>query len=122
MQVRFTVPFTPTSLNKLFSMHWSARRSLQDCWNAVIYEAWCEHRKMVFPKPVKLTFSIFFKSKRNRDYDNYYGGTKFVTDALKRTFLLRDDSDWLREIRVVFFQGEVEQTGVWIQEADDARE
>jgi Holliday junction resolvase RusA-like endonuclease len=103
--ITFTVEDIPPSLNTVFTMHWIKRRALQEYWNHLILSHWNDLGKPVFLNPVKLNYVLKFGTKRARDYDNYIGGTKFVTDALKRTFFFRDDAGWLRGINVEFNKG-----------------
>jgi Holliday junction resolvase RusA-like endonuclease len=114
-EVLLLTPRLPPSLNELLRMHWRRRAELQKAFDAQITAEWGRLRRRVFLKPVRLTFLLSFPNKRCRDYDNYIGGTKLIIDALKRTFLFRDDSEWIKSIEVKFAQGE-EGTVILIQE------
>lgn len=117
MRIKLTLPDVPDSLNKIFSMHWSGRKKLQSYWDGLVLAAWHKCDRIMFVNPVVVTFFVTFTTSRARDYDNYLGGTKFITDALKRTFFIKDDAEWLKDIRVVFRKGDVQQTEVLIEEA-----
>lgn len=103
--IGFSLQRTPKSLNVLLGMHWRKRSHEQAVWDSLVFEKWTVFDRFVFTKPVVLKYSLFFDQKRQRDRDNYLGGTKFVTDALKRTFLLRDDSNAIRALTCDFFVG-----------------
>jgi Holliday junction resolvase RusA-like endonuclease len=72
-------------------------------------------RKFLFMNPVKICYVLSFNSARPRDLDNYIGGTKYITDALKKTFFIRDDAAWVKSIEVQFVNGK-EQTQITITE------
>jgi len=115
--ISFIIPLLPPSLNVAFRMHWIKRKRLQEEWDYLVYKHWIALTKFTFFKPVKILYTLSFASRRNRDFDNYIGGTKFVTDALKRTFLLRDDSGWLKKVEVEFTEG-TPGTKIMIEEAE----
>lgn len=75
-----------------------------------VFIAWQAASRKVFNAPVQLLYILSFPEKRLRDVDNYIGGTKLITDALKKTFLSRDDSEWVTQISVKFIQGREETT------------
>lgn len=106
--ITFRVEDIPPSLNTVLRMHWRDRKALQEFWDYLIISYWNNLGKPVFIEPVRLNYILEFEFKRGRDYDNYLGGTKFVTDALKRAFFFRDDSEWLRGINVEFARGKNE--------------
>jgi len=106
----------PLSLNKLFRMHWSKRKVEEDTWPHKVHAHWLEIQRPVFLKPVRIEYTIFFDSNRDRDYDNYIGGTKMITDALRRTFITRDDAKWLKGININF-ENSKEGTLISIREA-----
>jgi Holliday junction resolvase RusA-like endonuclease len=114
-QVLFRVPLTPPSLNDMLRTHWSKRAKEQERWDLHVFAQWFQSGKFVFPRPVRITYTIRWPESRQRDIDNYIGGTKYLTDAIKRTFLTRDDSEWLQEIGIKFDKGPAE-TLVNIQE------
>ena len=109
------IPRTPPSLNVMLRAHWRKRSVEQGIWDSFILAEWMRSGKFVFTHPVKVIYTIKRPDDRKRDIDKYIGGTKFITDALKRTFLTRDDSEWLTEISVRFAKGP-EQTEVNIAE------
>jgi len=108
----------PPSLNTILRMHWTARRKLQKAFDNQVLNSWICLHKFVFINPVRITYSLYFPTPRVRDFDNYQGGTKFITDALKKTFLFRDDSEWIKNISVNFLQGR-QQTRIVIEEVQE---
>jgi len=114
-QVEFTLQAVPPSLNVMLRTYWIKRRKEQEKWDLLVKVEWLNRRKFVFLKPVEILYIITFKKPRLRDLDNYIGGTKYITDALKRTFITQDDADWLRRISVEFRIGKP-QTRVRITE------
>ncbi|MDI6729838.1 MAG: RusA family crossover junction endodeoxyribonuclease [Thermodesulfovibrionales bacterium] len=88
---------------------------MQQKFDYYIKVEWGRLRQRVFMKPVRLTFIIICPEKRVRDLDNYIGGTKMLIDALKKTFIFRDDAEWVTEIKVQFAKG-TEGTEILIEE------
>lgn len=113
--VSFGLTRLPPSLNEIMSRHWKRRYELQKAFDDQVKIKWLQMNKVVFIKPVKLIYVLSFPEKRVRDIDNYIGGTKLITDSLKKTFLFRDDADWITSIEVRFIKG-IEGTMVYIQE------
>lgn len=109
------IPRIPPSLNVMLRTHWRLRSVEQSIWDSFIHSEWTRSNKFVFSNPVKVIYTISHLKSRKRDIDNYIGGTKFITDALKRSFLTRDDAEWLTEISVRFAHGP-EQTEINIAE------
>jgi Holliday junction resolvase RusA-like endonuclease len=116
VSINFTLTRLPPSLNEMLHMHWSKRCSLQKIFDDQVFAEWLRCGRAVFLYPVRLLYVLSFPTKRLRDVDNYIGGTKLITDALKKTFLFRDDADWIKEIQVQFTRGD-EETVVFIIEA-----
>jgi Holliday junction resolvase RusA-like endonuclease len=108
----------PPSLNDYLTMHWRERHTMKKLFEELVHYEWLRQKKFVFTCPVKLVYLLSFpdKQKRYRDKDNYVGGTKPITDALKNTFIFRDDSEWLIDIQVRFKVG-TESTIIMIEEA-----
>lgn len=102
--VSFAVPLVPLSLNELNHMHWAAKLKHRRAVNAAVEKVWEECGRRIFTRPVKLRYVLGFEVARQRDRDNYIGGTKDFTDALRRTFLFRDDSEFVVDIRVAFLR------------------
>lgn len=90
----------PKSLNQLLRSHWTARSREQKAWDDVVGANWISQGRPVFLLPVTLSFILNFPGRRARDLDNYIGGTKYVIDALKRSFLFRDDAEWIKKIEL----------------------
>lgn len=114
--ISFTIPKPPMSLNTMLRMHYITRMREQQSWDLFVLARWTEFGKLTFNVPVNVIYVISFGTKRNRDLDNYIGGTKFVTDALKRTFIPEDNTEWLKKIQVEFLTGKPE-TKIIIEEA-----
>lgn len=117
-QISFIIPRVPPSLNTMLRTHWKLRYAEQYKWDQHAIAQWLARQKFIFLKPVRITYILSFRSNRTRDLDNYIGGTKYLTDSLKKTFLFRDDSAWVKGISVQFEIGEKEQTTVMITEVD----
>lgn len=114
--VQFEIPIQVPSLNKMLRTHAAERLRVQEVWDMHVYSHWLAHGRKVFMNPVRVHFILVFEADRRRDYDNYYGGTKYAIDALKRSFLLRDDYKVLRGLSVAFDFGERAKTIIQIVE------
>jgi Holliday junction resolvase RusA-like endonuclease len=97
-------------------MHWRVRSEEKEKVDYFFYEQWLKLNRVMFLKPIKIHYDIYFSITRRRDFDNYIAGTKFFNDAVKRTFTVRDDSKWIVGLSVSFHQGD-DKTVVTIQEA-----
>ncbi len=119
LSVDFFISELPLSMNVILRTHWTKLRREQEYWNLAVGQKWNLLGRRVFTTPVRVKYALQFKpsARRKRDYDNYLAGTKYVTDALKRTFLFRDDSDWLKEVALSFSEGEP-GTHVYIEESE----
>ena len=100
--VTLIIKKTPPSLNDTKDWHWTKRQEEQAAWDLLIHKLWVQGDKFSFKKPVKIRYILRFETKQARDVDNYIGGTKLINDSLKRSFLTRDDAEWVREVSVVF--------------------
>jgi Holliday junction resolvase RusA-like endonuclease len=114
--VEFTINKTPPSLNTMLKMHWAKRYKEQEKWDLMVYAIWLKHNREVFFNPITIKYRLVFTAVRDRDFDNYYGGIKFINDALKRTFLLRDDASWLRKPEIFFESGPAKCSIITIEE------
>jgi len=115
-EISFAIQRTPPSLNLMLRQHWAQRRETQKTWDNWIKYYWIANNKKVFMVPVELFYTLVFPKGVIRDVDNYIGGTKFITDALKKTFLPRDDSEWVKNVSISFRKGP-EMTVIKIKEA-----
>jgi hypothetical protein len=60
----------------------------------------------------------FFKDKRKRDYDNFFSGTKYYTDALvKQKIIESDDSEHLLVGQSYFYDNRKEEKLVYVLES-----
>lgn len=100
--VEITVNRLPLSLNDMVGVHWTKLLPIKETWKELIGYEWISRGRIVFLKPVQITYTIFFKDNRLRDFDNYLGGTKFINDALRHTFITRDDHRWLKKLNTEF--------------------
>lgn len=98
--------------------HWTNRAQEQKKWDLHAWAQWQARRKFLFTNPVKILYTLTFDSSRPRDLDNYIGGTKYITDALKKTFFLRDDAAMLKAIEIQFKNAEKEGTTITITEVE----
>ena len=121
--VMITLDRLPPSLNTYLHMNWKKRYNLQKIFDQIMKVEWVVHGRFVFTNPVKLYYILSFPDtqKRYRDRDNYIGGTKPITDALKHTFLFRDDADWIKDIQIKFVTGKEQTTILIVEEAKDER-
>lgn len=99
-QIFFDV-FTPlVPLNKLLHMCWQARKRLQDTLNSEVAAAVLVHDPEI-PKGFlgakkKRVVVITLYRKKLQDPDNLVGSVKPLVDALKKAWLIYDDSpEWL---------------------------
>lgn len=122
-RIEFSVPKLPLSLNRMLTSHWSDLRREKARWDLHILSFWLAHQKFIFFKPIRIIYTLGFNIKRNRDYDNFLGGTKYITDSLKKTFITRDDSMWVVEIGIRFevIQGAVPRTKVLMEEVEEVQ-
>lgn len=107
----------PPSINSMLREHWAFRAEIASIWNQWCMYYWAQAGRMVFLNPVRIHYVLTFRTQRLRDIDNYVGGTKYINDALKRTFILRDDYKKLKGITVEFRTGDKESTVLTIEEA-----
>lgn len=115
--VTFSIPKLPLSLNDMLTMHWRNRSKEKEAMDWFVYDQWLKSGRFIFLHPIKIHYALYFGKNRRRDLDNYIGGTKYLTDAIKHTFITRDDNEWLVDIRMSFHKGE-DMTVVMIEEAD----
>jgi Holliday junction resolvase RusA-like endonuclease len=118
METSFTLTRLPPSLNVMLNRHWIHRHQLQKAFDDQVGIEWLKKGRLVFMNPVSLVYVLSFPERRVRDIDNYIGGTKLITDSLKKTFLFRDDSEWIKSIEVRFIQGK-EGTVVFIKKVSN---
>lgn len=99
--IKLSIPQVPLSTNEIKSLMWTnygkvQLREIRDMW---VDEVWVAIRTRVMPeidyphsplKKAKISIKIFFKTNRNRDYDNY--PCKEVIDAIKNNGLIIDDN------------------------------
>lgn len=93
----------PLSLNHILRANRWSRMREQKVWDFHIIAAWVQSDQKKFLNPVRIKFLLYFHTDRRRDYDNYLGGTKYIIDALKRTFLTRDDYKMVKSVSLEFF-------------------
>lgn len=119
-RVQFSIPKLPMSLNRMLTTHWSYLHREKAQWDLHILSYWLAYQKFIFLKPVRITYTLGFCSNRTRDYDNYLGGTKYITDSIRKTFITRDDALWLTEIGIRFEKVEGRpRTKVLIEEVEE---
>lgn len=115
--VKLDIARTPHSLNKVLRLNWRVRNEYQHMIDSLIHAMWLKEGRPIFLNPVKVRYVLYFPVDRSRDYDNYLGGAKYFTDALKRTFFLRDDQKFLKKVDVDFAVGP-EKTTILIEEVE----
>lgn len=90
----------PLSKNKYVNMHWKKRSEYKERIGWIIYE-FKKFEQSIKPNvyaelpyaKAKITFDIFFKTKRKRDIQNYLGGGLVSwLDVLVDLHFIKDDS------------------------------
>lgn len=103
VDLTFTAPTTPLSVNKGNQTHWAARRRLLEPWKDA---AWATARNALIrgllPWPTNsraITVQVIlpFRSRQRRDAHNYTGtNVKAVVDGLVRAGIVPDDTpEWV---------------------------
>lgn len=106
VDLTFTAPTRPLSINKSNGMHFAARRRLLDPWEDA---AWATARNARFamarevrqvqwtPVPVTVQVVLPFHTRARRDAHNYTGtNVKAVVDGLVRAGIVPDDTpEWV---------------------------
>ena len=101
----------PLSKNQYVNMHWSKRAKYKEKIGWLIQEQ-KSFEKLIKPDvyaelpyaKAKITFDIFFKSKRRRDIQNYVGGGLIAwLDCLVDLGFIKDDSyDCIGQPQITF--------------------
>ena len=91
---KITIPVVTPSLNELLNMNRHARTRLKKSYMAHIEGAVYDMKMTVnkLKRPKRRRLRIWSFRKRLLDPDNFIGGTKPLTDALKELGLIWDDS------------------------------
>ena len=119
--ITIEVPYLPTTLNQVLRMHKMERdRYFTKCKNDVWILA---HEKgRIRPKrpyqKAKIIMTFIFPDKGVRDFDNYIGGAKGITDGIKAAKIIQDDC-W-QKLKVEF-RGEVGKPPRTIIEVQEIR-
>lgn len=99
VDLTFTAPTTPLSINKAKGRHWAANDRLLKPWKDV---AWALGRNytraqrlaQAVPIPITVQVVLPFRTANRRDPHNYTGTVvKAVVDGLKEAGLVPDDTD-----------------------------
>lgn len=80
------------SLNRLLRGHWSKNWKQRQKWYWLTRQAILRAHVYIPPKWKKAKIRIERYGARQLDADNFRGGTKFLTDALKQEMIIADDS------------------------------
>jgi len=113
----------PLSKNKYVNMHWSKRGKYKEGISWLIWEQklnLVSNRTPVYKKAT-VTFDIYFKVKRRRDTQNYFGGGLISwLDALVDNSIIADDCyDCIGQPQVRFFIDKVNpRTEIIIERRD----
>ena len=119
---------TPISKNRYVNLHWSKRAKYKEKISWLIYE------QMMFEKSIKpnvyaelpyakakITFDIFFKTKRRRDIQNYMGGglISFLDCLVDLGFIKDDNYECIGQPIITFnVDKECERTEIRIERRD----
>lgn len=86
------------SLNAWSRWHWTKVRRESERWKWLIRAAASRVKPCV--RPVVVTVTYFFPTRRRHDFDNY--APKFILDGLKGCLIPDDSSDVIEELRLRF--------------------
>lgn len=103
VDLTFTAPTTPLSINRANGMHYRARGRLLDPWkdaawatarNVIVRAKRAPHAGFAFrPTPITVQVVLPFRTANRRDPHNYTGTVvKAVVDGLVRAGLVPDDN------------------------------
>jgi hypothetical protein len=98
LNIFFQQPSTPLSLNKSYSMHWSARKRHNEDWRLAMRAAYIQRMSAFeFPvAPVHIEFTFTFPKNGRRDPHNYVAQVKPLIDELVLLDLVPDDTaEWV---------------------------
>lgn len=93
----------PLSKNKYVNLHWSKRAKYKEKIGWLV-KAEIANKKRPKYKKASVTFNIFFKTKRRRDIQNYWGGGLIAwLDILVDLGIIADDSwDVIGQPNIIF--------------------
>lgn len=94
-KLNLTIPLTPCSLNEFVRAHWAKRGRIQDEWDmetVIALAKMGEGARLIklFDK-AKIRIRYFFRTKHQRDKDNYT--PKVIMDCLKGRVIIDDSND-----------------------------
>ena len=93
--ISITIPYLPKSLNRVLRMHRMERdryftKCKNDVW-ALTHEKGNRRPRKPYQK-AKIIMTFIFPDNGIRDFDNYIGGAKGMTDGVKAGKIIEDDS------------------------------
>jgi hypothetical protein len=101
MELTFTAPTRPLSINESNRMHWAARKRRLEGWKLLTIAAYRDAEKKekasVEGKPCTIEVHLPFERAGRRDAHNYTGTVvKTIVDALVTAGLVPDDTpEWV---------------------------
>jgi hypothetical protein len=101
MELSFTAPTRPLSINESNRMHWASRKRRLDPWRICVRAAYhnvpAQELDSVKGKPVVIEVTLTFPRAGRRDAHNYTGTVvKTIVDELVRLGLVPDDTpEWV---------------------------
>ncbi len=101
MELTFTAPNRPLSINESNRMHWAARKRRLDGWKILTLAAYREaspkDRDAVEGKPCTIQVHLPFERAGRRDAHNYTGTVvKAIIDSLVSAGMVPDDTpEWV---------------------------
>lgn len=91
---------TPQSLNKYYAgQHWRKRKQAADTQQLLV-RSLIDPSMPPFDVPVKITFTVYYPTKRIRDIDNAM--VKMYIDGLKPFVIVDDDWRYVKAIEKIY--------------------
>jgi len=119
--IKLTIPLTPGSLNKFMRSHWAKRERIQDEWDMETVVALARlgegARLLKLFERAKIRIRYFFRTKRQRDKDNYT--PKVIMDCLKGRVIVDDSNDRIDLDWKLLFDRRRPRTEIEIEEINE---
>ena len=98
-----TINEVPLSKNKYVNMHWAKRKTYKTLIFWLIEEALLNKKRPKYKK-AKLTFNIYFKTKRKRDVANFLGGglIAWIDVLVDQNIIVDDCYDVIGQPNIIF--------------------
>ena len=101
--MKLTINEVPLSKNKYVNMHWAKRKTYKTLIFWLIEEALLNKKRPKYKK-AKLTFNIYFKTKRKRDVANFLGGglIAWIDVLVDQNIIVDDCYDVIGQPNIIF--------------------